>query len=528
MAESTLTTPRFSSNSARIVLQQELLSPTGRAVDLNDLLETDFGRGTLAIIYDALSTRRINANNLMLAVLSSSNGRYYGQVLGMSLRFGADPNLYVRSGETQYAAFLYAIQNVKNPVYLKDYYLIMLARRFNPNNPIILTNQPVLNVGGRNISPRTTIAQYITTVSPQGFGNLNNLDPVTSSRIGIFTGRKDMLRRGSYTINDVVANHAPLDMIPKPDVMKAWVNMTLYAAIAYINYEVFSDTLRRMNEIPYPTANDIILTMYKIQLENRYLINKYYRMLADLDSKGYRMDVWQRRMLMRVSERSTPACANIAQQFPVDYSFMTSKMGEAELRTLNNICDYTNESQLEEGICADGESIPYTHNGRRYCFKPSQFSELLRTGVNPEDGTPLRPSFLNRIRNQYGAAMPTQDANVGQFIYKTGVTLEDKSPAQLEVIVREVFDTGNLRELEPEHARITAAWIGNWAYSKDPKRYDLYISRLGARSNNTPLGSVQSSQSTTNVTRPPKKVSIADDMTQTVRKTRKYPPEEYF
>jgi hypothetical protein len=528
MNESTTAT-RFGSNSARIILQQELISPTGRYVDVSDLLETDFGRGTIAIIYEALSRKKISPNKLLIAVLSNTNGRYYGQVLGMALRMGANPNLYVDVNGSQYFMFMYAIQNMKNPVYLRDYYLIMLASGMNLNSPIVRGNVPSINVNGRVLSSKTSIAQYITLYHPQGLGSLNGLDPVTSSRIGILAGKKSMMVKGSYTINDVVGNHLPPDFIPRPDQMKAWVNMTLYASIAYMNYPTFSDTLKRMPTIPYPTANDIILNMYRIQLENRFLINIYQQMLNDLNSRGYKLDVWQRRMLMRVSEQSTPACSSIAQQFPVDFSMLTSRMGESELRTMNNICDYANESSPIDAKCEDGEGIPYSSNGRRYCFKPSQFPELLRTGVNPNDGSQLRPSFLNRIRNYYGSTMPSSDSSVGEFIYNTGVTLEDKTPAQLETIVREVFDTGNLRELQPEHARVTAAWIGNWAKNNDPRRYNLYLEKLGARSTSTPLGSVEKAPVVqTNQIRRVNKPAVRNDGIPQIRGRVDYPtPDDY-
>lgn len=498
--------------SAKILLQQELLDHRSRAIDLNNLLTVDYGRGTIAVVHQALGDKRIDPNRLMATILSYQGDKYHGPLLGMALRAGANPNIYINNS---YHVFLLAIWNIKNQDVLQDYYFIMLVKGMNLDARVSPSNVKSINLNGAVTSPKTSLGKYLIAVG-KNYGTISHMastNPRMSSRIGIMTAANTVIiSKGVVTIisttpssngirliipnqyeaKDVIGNHLPVVFTP-PDTRIAWVSYNLYASVVFMNYNTFVVALAREPEVMYTTANDILLSMNKVGIENVYLIKIYNDMLRDLGTRGYNLDGWQSAMLNKLTRKSVPDCANVAEEFPLDFNKLVMGLDGEQRRTLNNVCEYnvrtiqgSNVGEADPLKCADPSSTVYYEGGKKYCFNHSQVSGLIRTGLNPETGKQLDSSFISRLRNRAGATTVEldQDPIINRFIYHAGVTLDDKSPDQLEAIVRSVFGTGNLRLLEPGHARVTAAWIGNWAYANDVSKFELYRRQLGYHPSN--------------------------------------------
>jgi hypothetical protein len=461
--------------SAKITIQEELLDRQNTPIDLVNLLTVDYGRGTVMLIWTALRVNLINYNQLLVTVLSLPVKRSI--VLALALRKGASANLILGSGNNQYHVFYLALTKIGDIGILQDYYQLMLMFGMNIKMPVA-PRQPTIEAFMFSRNLRIASLQELAAH-----------DPKRLSYLGLMANKPQYARAAPYSNSDIISNYLPSRSIDITKSKKmAWRSDTLEASLLYIYYEAFEVALKE-GPIPYPCINDILIYMMVITSQNRYMFRVYYHMLDLINQRGTTLDTWQLKMLNSLANSSMPECRNIAGEFPIDFARMSVDLGPRDQKTLNNVCSYANKDLAgtatdNSGTCGEG-SLSYIEDRKKYCFSSDQLAKILSTKQNPQTGKPIREDFLRRIRNTFGSKTSNEDVQINKFVFNSGVILTGKSPEQLDTIVNDVFKTGTgrLSKLEPGHAIVTAAWIGNWAKDNDPTSYNKYVQLLGQSGN---------------------------------------------
>jgi len=311
----------MSMNLQKIILGKRKEPLSG--MEVKDLFKSPTTPESILTIYKGLKSQKINPNQILIEGIGSASKKEDLIPIALSLRYGADPNVYVKTGgvgNIHVLAFTYYRLSEPsqdscilppNQILINSIIMLLIASGSNPLMPIFKSCEQTFSltdtVSGQNVISWLCEAGY-NTILDQVDESLSNVKPESVTLIATFLNCPDMLKRDPK-MEEVISSHADqiLDNFAHLGNLESGLSMS----IKYLNLHSFKIYTNLGASLDYWEVNNILLKMREYKTNGDILsLGALFEMLLYAVETGTVIDLYQFKLLecMDMDLAQTLAC----------------------------------------------------------------------------------------------------------------------------------------------------------------------------------------------------------------------------
>lgn len=249
------------------------------SVEIKNLLSYPVTPETILYLIRALNSKKIDPDSTLIESIASAKKKEDLIPVGLALRYGADPNVYVqvpKIGNIHILGYTYLLHGTNNITVLNAIVIMLVQQGSNPSMPIFDECGDRVRDEFSLLEPTKglTVLEWLTdqgfyTILPD-IRDLDNIDEDFLTLIGTYINRPDLIV-SAPKMKDIIQAHSN----------------KVFADLKSIDYiEVLALSIQYLNLTSYKIAHDKGYLPEYYQLDNMILSMKEYKRLGDMISLG--------------------------------------------------------------------------------------------------------------------------------------------------------------------------------------------------------------------------------------------------
>ena len=432
---------RVMSNYSNV--QEKLnLYATDSSVDLTDneykiLLSGKIDSEIITIIYELLICKKIDPNRLFLILIAIIKTEEHLPCLSLCLRYGADPNMYVKYKDTDIHVLVYVHINYGDKVdQLKNTILLLL---------LLSGSDPSLGYSSKS---KVSVIKHLSDNKITNFLHIagsiqGSVDQKLLLKLAVLLDNPQLLsNNSSVNLTEIIRDYSN-------DIFRAVIqnldhSKIIDLCIKYHNLEAFKICLNVGVNVKYHQINIICL---QAKLGNKFVKSINKKMIIEYINHGGKIDLYQSKILIPTEIMNNYQFDN---NLIMEYlnNPLLLKSGIPEMKVPNI---FLKKSYIEAGkkygpdarlstSPIDKTIIDYIdlcYYKDSLVFTPDMFEKLLNDKIVPYSLSPaekefLNDDFINSLSIQRGL-LKRLGFNINKNSYPTNLPVDDLKFSRLEL-----------------------------------------------------------------------------------------------
>ena len=342
--------------------REEALSP----IEIKDFFRSPTTPEFNLTLFKGLNSNKLDADNTLIQAINDAKNREDLIPIALSLRAGANPNVYVQApsiGNIHILAFTYfkltqpnliGCDPTKNYNLVNSIVMILVATGSNPNHPVFKSADCYEKIESRNVITWLCESGYETileTIDP----TLCDVKPESISLIGTFLDCLDLVKINPK-LSDIISSHA--HTVLDKYITLAEGNNGLNLSIRYLNETSFKAFIGMGVTVQYWMVNNMLIKMkeYK-KLKDLSSLSTLFDMLLYAISHGTIMDLHQLKMVEQIDPQLV--CV-VMEKYKEPYWRKTCKICKGKISTEMKLMAYhlnLNPEYNKKYICTEISKI---------------------------------------------------------------------------------------------------------------------------------------------------------------------------
>ena len=282
------------------------------AIEIRNLFSHPPSPELILYIILALNQKKIDPHTTLIQSIANATKKEDLISIGLALRYGASPNLYVNApniGDIHILGYSYLLLHKKDSVLLNAVVIMLMVMGADPNLPIFDSKGGIVKDEFSLVEPirGQSVLQWLNhqgfeTIIPKILNkNYQKVDKEFLTLIGTYLDRNDLLKTDPK-LDEVIAAHSMTIFNKNLSSIKN-IEKGLKSSIAYLNIATFEKFIDQGAVLDYADTNSIILLMKEYQ-ESQDIISREQlnQMLTYAVSRGLILDIYQEQLLQFNSE----------------------------------------------------------------------------------------------------------------------------------------------------------------------------------------------------------------------------------
>ena len=276
------------------------------AIEIRNLFSYPTTPESVLYIITALNKDRIDPSTTLIQSIANATKKQDLVSVGLALRYGASPNLYVDApniGDIHILGYTYLLLHKKDIPLLNAVVIMLMATGADPNLPIFDSKGGIVKDEFSLVEPIKG-QSVLEWLDDQGFStiihkilnqNYNKVDKDFMTLIGTFLDRNDLLKTDPR-LDEVIGSHS-INIFTQHE-QKVDSDKGLRLSIAYLNITTFEKFIDRGATLGYGDINNIILEMKRYHEAGDIISREQLRqMLTYAIAHGTLLDIYQEELL---------------------------------------------------------------------------------------------------------------------------------------------------------------------------------------------------------------------------------------
>ena len=277
------------------------------AIEIRNLFSHPASPELVLYIILALNQKKIDPQTTLIQSIANATRKEDLIAVGLALRYGASPNLYVNApniGDIHILGYAYLLLHKKDTVLLNAVVIMLMVMGADPNLPVFDSKGGIVRDEFSLVEPLRgqSVLQWL---NHQGFEtiipkirnkNYQKIDKEFLTLIGTYLDRNDLLKVDPK-LDDVIAAHSMTIFNKNLSSIKN-IETGLKSSIAYLNIATFEQFIDQGAVLDYADTNNIILLMKEYQDQGDIISREQLnQMLNYAVTRGLLLDIYQEQLL---------------------------------------------------------------------------------------------------------------------------------------------------------------------------------------------------------------------------------------
>lgn len=283
-------------------------------IEIRNLFSYPTTPESVLYIITALNRNKIDPNTTLVQAIDNANKKEDLVPVALSLRYGADPNLYVNFpgiGDIHILGFVYLVLSDKTLPLLNAVVIMLMAMGSDPNRLVFDAKGGVIRDEYSLVEPLKgqSVIEWLyehgySTIIPQiEDQNYSDVEPEFMTTLATFMDNKDLIpKTQTPRLDETVGSHAV-------KVLEEYINQNnpqtgIRVSRDYLNLDAYEKFVDLGGVLNYGEINDIILSVKKYkELGDIISMGQVREMLLYSVSKGLVLDQYQMDLIQSVDGR---------------------------------------------------------------------------------------------------------------------------------------------------------------------------------------------------------------------------------
>ncbi len=296
-------------NTSLLELQKLILGGRNEplsSMEVRDLLSHQTTPESVLYVLSGLMKDKLEPNIALIQSIASATKKEDMVNVGLAIRYGADPNLYVNTpnvGDIHILGYTYLFLKDRDQAVLNSVVIMLMASGADPNLPIFDCEGGIIKDEFSLMDPLKG-QSVISWLDSQGYDTIipiirKNYDEVNAkfmTTLATFLDRGDLIKT-QPRLDEVIGSHAT--KIFNQYEARSDIDMGLVMSVNYLNLETFENYISKGADIPYSMVNKLIIKIKNYYEDGDLLSMAQTRdMLLFAISNGTPLDTYQYAMII--------------------------------------------------------------------------------------------------------------------------------------------------------------------------------------------------------------------------------------